>query len=120
MEVLKNGGAVHPYDEHFRFGSQKARLLLGALEVIREFARNTDDDGNTTVKSQIVRDNSGNLLQIWIEMHEEFVLSTGHKIERPWLQIRRLPDGPRIGIGVQKAKAVCAVAKELKKWIGHS
>ena len=75
VEILKNGGPVHPYDEHFRFGSQKARLLLGALEVIKEFASNTDDEGNTTVTSQIVRNESGVLLQIWVEMHENsFVL----------------------------------------------
>ncbi len=117
VEVLKDGGPVHRYDEHFRFGAEKGRLLLGAIEVIREFAANTDDEGNTTVRSQVVRDNSGVLLQIWVEMHEEFVRSTGETIHRPWVQIHRLPDGPRIGIGVQKAKAVCALSKELKRWL---
>jgi hypothetical protein len=120
VEVLKDGGPVHPYDQHFRFGAQKARLLLTAIEVIKEFAANTDEVGNTTVKSQFVNDASGAILQIWIEMHVEFVKSTGEKIERPWLQIRRLPDGPHIGAGVQKAKAISALARELREWVEHS
>jgi hypothetical protein len=120
VEILKDGGPVHPHDEHFRFGGQKAWLLLGALEVIKEFAANTDDEGNTTVTSQIVREESGVQLEIWVEMHEEFVRSTGELIKRPWLQIHRLPEGPRIGIGVQKAKAVSYLAKELRKWVEAS
>jgi hypothetical protein len=117
VEILKDGGPVHPYDEHFRFGIQKARLLLGALEVIKEFAANTDDEGNTAVKSQFIHDESGAVLQIWVEMHEEFVRSTGERIQRPWLQIRRLPNGPQIGTGVQKAKAISALARELRTWV---
>lgn len=120
VEILKDGGPVHPYDEHFRFGIQKARLLLGALEVIKEFAANTDDEGNTTVRSQFIHDESGAVLQIWVEMHEEFVRSTGETVQRPWLQIRRLPNGPHIGAGVQKAKAISALARELRKWVEHS
>jgi hypothetical protein len=118
VEVLKDGGPVHPYDEHFRFGVQKAKLLLLALKIVREFAANTDDEGNTTVTSQFVHDNSGMILQVWVEMHEEFIRSTGEKIERPWLQIRRLPNGPQIGVGVQKAKAVSVLADQLAEWVG--
>ena len=119
VEILKDGGPVHPYDEHFRFRVQKARLLLTALEVIKEFAANTDEEGNTTVPSQFLHDGSGAILQIWVEMNEDFVRSTGEKIERPWLQIRRMPDGPQIGVGVQKAKAVCALARQLRNWVEH-
>jgi hypothetical protein len=120
VEVLRDGRPVHPYDEHFRFGVQKAWLLLSALEIIKEFADNTDDDGKTTVRSQFILDEFGKTLQIWVEMHEEFVRSTGETIYRPWLQIHRLPNGPRIGIGVQKAKAVYALAKELREWAAHA
>jgi hypothetical protein len=117
VEILKDGGPVHPYDEHFRFGVQKAWLLLGALQIIKEFIDNTDDEGNTSVSSQYVRDEFGDVLQIWVEIHEEFVRSTGETIQRPWLQIQRIPDGPRIGIGLQKAKAVHALAREIRAWV---
>jgi hypothetical protein len=117
VEILKDGGTVHPYDEHFRFGVQKAWLLLGALRIVKEFIDNTDDDGNTSVMSQYVRDEFGNVLQIWVEMHEEFVRSTGETIHKPWLQIHRIPNGPRIGIGLQKARAVYALGKEIRAWV---
>jgi hypothetical protein len=117
VEILKDGGPVHPYDEHFRFGIQKAWLLLGTLHVIREFIDNIDEEGNTSVRSQYVRDEFGHVLQIWVEMHKEFVRSTGNTIHRPWLQIQRIPNGPRIGIGLQKARAVHAVAKEIRLWV---
>lgn len=116
-EILKDGGSVHPYDKHFRFGIQKAGLLLGAIDIIKEFVANTDDEGNTTVGPQFIHDESGAVLQIWVEMHKEFARSTGETIQRPWLQIRRLPTGPHIGIGVQKAKAVRALARQLKNWV---
>lgn len=117
VEILKDGGPVHPYDEHFRFGVQNAWLLLGALQIIKEFIDNTDDEGNTSVSSQYVRDEFGDVLQIWVEMHEEFVRSTGETIHRPWLQIQRIPSGPRIGIGLQKARAVYVLAREIRAWL---
>jgi hypothetical protein len=117
VEILKDGGPVHLYDEHFRFGVQKAWLLLGALPIIKEFIDNTDDDGNTNIKSQYVRDEFGSILQVWVELHEEFVRSTGEIIRRPWLQIHRIPSGPRIGIGLQKARAVHALAREIRSWV---
>lgn len=105
VEILKDGGSVHPYDEHFRFGVQKAWLLLGALQIIKEFIDNTDDEGNTSVSSQYVRDEFGDVLQIWVEMHEEFVRSTGETIHRPWLQIHRIPSGPKIGIWTSESES---------------
>jgi hypothetical protein len=62
---------------------------LLALPIIKEFIDNTGDDGNTSLESQYVRDEFGSILQIWVEMHEEFVRLTGETIHRPWLQIQR-------------------------------
>ena len=120
VEVLKNGGPIHPYDEHFRFGIQKAKLLLAALTIIREFAANTADDGTTTVASQVVRDEAtGCQICVWVEMHPEFEHSSGVTIDKPWLQIEAIPlgSGAHIGLGVQKAKAICAVARQLRTWL---
>jgi hypothetical protein len=123
VEVLKDGGPIHPYDKHFRFGTKKARLLLATLPIVQEFAENTRDDGTTTVHpSQVVRDEGTNRnIQVRVEMHSEFIHSSGVTIIRPWLKIEALPPGTitRIGLGVQKAKAICAVAPELQYWLAQ-
>ena len=120
VEILKNGGPVHPFDKHFQFGIKKAKLLLAALSVIQEFAANTEDDGTTTVTSQMVTDETtGWQFKVWVEMHPDFILSSCRPVDRPWLQIETLPIGTscRIGLGVQKAKAVCAIAHQLRGWL---
>ncbi len=122
VEVLKDGGPVHAYDSHFQFGTKKAKLLLAALPVIQEFAAHTQDDGTTTVTSQVVVDGTtGSQFQVWVEMHEDFVHSSGQHVQRPWLQIEALSidSDCRIGLGVQKAKAICAVAPDLSEWVSR-
>jgi hypothetical protein len=54
-------------------------------------------------------------------MHEDFIDPSGELVERPWLQIEALSHdtGRRIGVGVQKAKAVCAVANHLREWVAY-
>lgn len=121
VEIFKDGGPIHPYDERFRFGIKKARLMLAALPIVQEFAANTHDDGTMTVAPlQIVRDEvMGRDLKVWVEMYPKFIHPTGMTIKRPWLRIETfLPgSGARIGLGVQKAKAICAVAQELRTWL---
>ena len=122
IEILKNGGPVHPYDSHFQFGTKKAELLLAALPVISEFAANTQEDGTTTVISQEVVDEAAGLsFHVWVQMHADFVHSTGARIQRPWLHVEALSaDSDRsIGLGVQKAKAVCALEQEMKDWLAR-
>src|SRR5437588_4522291 len=122
VEILRNGGPIHPYDSHFQFGTKKAELILAALPVIKEFATNTQEDGTTTVTSrEVVDEFAGLSFRVWVEMHSDFVDSTGTRIQRPWLQVEALSadSDRRIGLGVQKAKALCAIAKELRDWVAH-
>src|SRR5437764_500232 len=37
VEILKNGGPVHRYYSHFKFGAERARLLLVGRSVIDQF-----------------------------------------------------------------------------------
>jgi hypothetical protein len=42
LEVLIDGnswGVTYPYDEHFRFGVQKAKLILIFIDLIEEFVK---------------------------------------------------------------------------------
>ena len=117
VEVLKDGGPIHLFDEHFQFGIEKARLLLAALLVIEEFAANTKPNGTTTVTSQIFF-NEG----FQVSVHRDFLHSSGRLINEPWLQIDAIPSNTNrsIGLGVQKAKAICALSSELREWVASS
>ena len=39
VEVLKDGGPIHSYDRHLKFGLEKAKLLLAALHEIEKFVQ---------------------------------------------------------------------------------
>jgi hypothetical protein len=120
VEVLKDGGPVHPYDEHFRFGCEKAKLIVAAMDVIAEFASNTRDDGSTTVDSQVILSQRFRIqFHVWVEMHEEFTHSLGFTVYKPWLRLEVLPSGTgaHIGVGVQKAKALVALREDLERWV---
>src|SRR3989442_3541350 len=94
VEVLKDGGPVHPYDEHFRFGREKAKLIVAAMDLIEEFA------SNSIVESREVQSKRFGLrFRAWVEMHDEFVHSSGAPIHRPWLKLEVLPAGTGAEIG---------------------
>jgi hypothetical protein len=37
VEVLRDGAAIHPWDDHFRFGRRKAEMLLACIELPSRF-----------------------------------------------------------------------------------
>ena len=115
VEILKNGGPVHPYDEHFRFGLAKGRLLLAALDAIRQFAAVGDDIVERFTSEGPPQGIASDALTIWIELHPEFVRSTGETVDRPWLHMRS--STATIGVGYEKAKAVCALSDQLRQWV---
>jgi hypothetical protein len=119
IEILKDGEPIHRYDPHFRFGCGRARLIVSCLEVIREFAENTDDVGNTTVtpctiySHWIKKD-----IEISIEPHPDFEHSSGMVIHKPWLKLKELPLGhPHISFGVRKAHALWVLREEIEAWV---
>jgi hypothetical protein len=115
VEIMKDGGPVHPHDEHFRFGVAKARLLLTALDVIRRFVELGDEIVDVRGDELQVPDIVGGVVTVWVEMHPEFVRSSGETIERPWLHMRS--SVASIGVGYEKAKAICALADQLRQWV---
>ena len=117
VKVLKEGGPIHPYDRHFKFGLEKAALLLAALPIIEKFADN-NDARIATVKMPLDK-LTGRTMQVRVGTKSDFIHSSGETINRRWLSIDTLPmgSGASIGVGVNKAKAVCAVALELRAWV---
>ena len=118
VEVLKNGGPVHPWDQHFRFGRRKAEILVACMKVLREFWFANDAQRRLFVP-QVIQDDARRLrVQVYVEMHMDFELSTGPTVDRPWLHLKGLPpDSGTIGLGASKCQAICALEKELREWL---
>lgn len=115
VEILKNGGPVHLFDSHFTFGLSTAILLLKCIEVLREFWKSTDEERRTFENQTIEDKEGGYTIDISVEMHPDFVRSTGEMIDRPWLQI--VVPWERIGLGMMKCRAVCEVEDQLANWL---
>jgi hypothetical protein len=113
VEILKNGGPVHPHDNHFKFGAERARLLLSGLSVIDQFVAKGDE---FTLEPHSIQGDFGSI-RTWVELHDDFIHSSGQRIQRPWLWFAR--SDITIGIGYEKAKAVQALSSELREWLAR-
>lgn len=104
VEVLKDSGPIHSYDRHFKFGLEKAKLLLAALHEIEKFVQ---DKVRAVTRSMPL---DGRTIRVQVLTKPDFIHSSGETISRPWLAIDTLPigSGASIGVGVEKAKAVCS------------
>jgi len=117
VEVLKDGGSIHPYDSNFRFGIRKAQMILVCMDTLRDFWQ-ASEDAKLAFKSRIIKDTNFCLhVQAFVEMHPEFESSSGRLIDRPWLRLQALPDKEHIGLGTLKCKALCSLRQELVAWL---
>jgi hypothetical protein len=118
VEVLKNGGPIHMWDKHFRFGLRKAEMLLSCIELIREFGSSTDERRLAFQPRVVENQRRGLSIQISVEMYADFEHSSGERVDRPWLCLQALPpDTEHIGIGALKCQAICAVQDDLEAWL---
>ena len=120
IELLKNGGPIHNFDQHFRFGVRKAEMLLACLEAIKEFAYATDEE-RRRFRSRTVQEGPQAIL-VYVEFKEYFEWSTGQRVEQPWL---RLQSGngywPRVkGIGVMKCRAIWILREQIGDWLARN
>ncbi len=118
VEVLKNGGPVGWWDGHFQFGQRKAEMLVACMDILRKFWLSTDDERRAFAPQLVENERRGLRIQVSVEMHPNFELSTGPTIDRPYLLLRALPpDDDQIGLGVTKCRAICAVEEHVEKWL---
>lgn len=120
IEILKNGGSIHQYDAHFRFGRRKAEMLLTCLRALKEFGWCAAED-RLQFRSRIVEDPAlGLRVRVFAEMQRYFERSTGQLVHEPWLRLHALPpDQSRLGLGVMKCRAIWSVQDELRGWLGR-
>jgi hypothetical protein len=115
VEVLKNGGAIYPFDSHFRFGRRKAEMLLACLPALKEFGWASDEERDR-YPTRIIEDTARRIkVRVHVEMHPFFEHSTGIIIEQPWLRLQAmLPDLDHLGLGIMKCRAVWSVQDDLE------
>jgi len=118
VEVLKNGGPIHRYDSHFRFGRRKAGIIVACAQILRDFGWSTDDE-RLHFQPLIVVDETRHLeVRVSVEMNPDFEHSTGATINRPWLYLSAVGyDDIHIGLGVAKCRALWMVREELSAWV---
>jgi hypothetical protein len=116
VEILKNGGPIHADDANFRFGVRKAEMLLACLPALKTFGWGSDKE-RYSFQPQTFEDREIGI-SVFVEMHPNFVRSTGELINEPWLQLETTPqtESP-LRLGVMKCKAVCSVQDELRAWV---
>jgi len=120
VEILKNGGQIHRFDSHFRFGCRVARILLASLPALKTFAWPSSAKDRSEFEPQIFRESKlGIEIEVFVEMNPNFVVYD-ELIEKYWLNLKELPTGEiHKGVGVMKCKAVCSVQDELRKWLAR-
>jgi len=120
VEILKNGGQIHRFDSHFRFGIRKAEMLLACLPALKEFGWSGIQEKMNFKPRVFVIPRRGTRIFVFVEMHEDFEWSTGELIQQPWLMFQELPSREvHLGLGVMKSRAVWSVQDELGDWLGR-
>ena len=112
VELLRDGGPIHEFDEHFRFGRSKAKLILAAMENLERFSR------GEKIKGGLVSDSHGNSGRIIVQFWPDFMRSDGRYVNASWLSLEDpMHPGSGIGIGYQKSLACIALKDEILRWV---
>ena len=118
VEVLKNGGPVGWWDQHFQFGERKAKMFIACMDILRKFWLSTLDERRAFPPQLVENRACGLQVKVHVEMLPDFDLSTGRTIDRPFLRLQALsPYEDEKGVGALKCRALCAVEKELNEWL---
>jgi hypothetical protein len=118
VEVLKDGGQVGWWDEHFQFSVRKAQMLLSCLPLLKEFWQSSDEQRRNLEPKIMPNDVDGSRIRVYVKMYPEFELASGRTIDKPYLYLQALPPyDETIGLGAVKCRAICEVAEDLRKWL---
>lgn len=118
LEILKDGGPIHAWDGHFRFGRRKAEVLNACVDVLHEFWLSDGDSAGMGLPRLI--EDPRRQLKVWIcvDGFENFQRSDGAVVDRPYLRLQAVgPYDDRIGAGIIKSRAVWELREELRSWL---
>jgi hypothetical protein len=114
LEILVNGGPwgdTFTYDEHFRFGQIKARMIVTCLEIIEAFEFTQGHRPGANDEITISRTSTG--LTCSCTKQDQYTTSHGKVIEQPYL---RLDAEKSIGFGVKKAEAIVSLQDQIREF----
>ena len=115
IEILVDGdiwGSVYGYDENFRFGLIKAKMIIAGMNKIEEFY-NSNGKSPPLLEEIGIEDNKYSVLCRCV-VHDEFPVK-GKIIEKPYLKLIGKYDN--IGFGLEKARALLDLEEEIKQFI---
>ena len=120
VEILHQGGPIHEFDKHFRFGKGKAKLFLACIDIVEELATTPYGEMPDIENQKVLDSVSGDLVFIEVESFREMQHSSGRTIKVPWVRLQsgNYPN-VRIGFGRQKAKAIVRLRKQLAEWANY-
>ena len=120
IELLANGGPIHfSGNGRLRFGTRKAKMLLACLEPIKEFAFASDDTERRRFKDRSIQEGPNSII-VSIHYEQDFELSSGVRVDKPYLKCE-LPGTDTVkGLGAMKCRALWELREEIGEWLARS
>ena len=119
VEILRDGRpSWHaPFEQEFRFGCLKAKLILASMEQIRSFSEAADPA--EVFRDPFHRHFEQLSLAVQGQSVGSFTRSDGQVVREPYLRLSSQPElrGGMIGIGITKAGALVDVENDLWTWL---
>ena len=115
IEILVDGntwGNVYEYDENFRFGLTKAKMIIAGMDTIEKFYNS--DGRELPLENAIKIENEKYGIILFCTKFDEFKVYD-KILEKPYLEL--VAEGVRLGIGLQKARALLDLEDEIKQFI---
>ncbi len=115
IEILVDNqpwGLVFPYDEHFKFGTKKARLILASLDLISDFV---ESDGLRPKYNKVI-----SIFDDELGIRCDCTTYPGFKIKgiyRPYPYMKIESEQTNIGFGLTKAEALLVVERRIEAFV---
>ena len=119
IELLANGGPIHFSGKgRLTFGIRKAKMLLACLEPIKEFAFASDDNERRRFKDRSIQEGPNSII-VSIHYEPDFELSSGVRVNKPYLKCE-LPGTDTVkGLGAMKCRALWELREEIGEWLAR-
>ena len=120
LEILADGkiwGDVFAITgkQHFSFGIRKAKMILGAMDIIEKFIESNGREPLSDSTIKIENEKHGEPLHCLKENGFDYYDKT---IEKPYLVLESLNNlTSKISFGIEKAKAIVDLEEQIKEFV---
>ncbi len=110
LEIMEyNEPYNSPYDEHFRFGIEKAKMIVNCFSFLEDFANSGGVSKDLKVATPYVVKG-----KYTITKFNEFKGRYGRTVEEPYIKIEY--KNRSIGIGIKKARILLQIESDISKF----